>query len=72
MVLGIAVTPEMLLVLGLTLFTLLLFQLLVGLRKIKFGRKTWVYHRWVGYVIIGVAVVHGTLGIAFVYGLRLL
>lgn len=70
MIFGIAVTPAWLLVLGLTLFALLVFQLLVGLRKIKFGRRTWVYHRYIAYVILGIAIVHGFLGILFVYGFR--
>jgi len=71
MIFGIPVQPIWLLVLGLTLFALIVFQILVGLRKIKFGRRTWTYHKYIAYVIVGIAVVHGLLGILFVYGWRL-
>ena len=43
-------------------------QILVGLRKIRFGRKTFVYHRWVAFTILGIAAVHRLLGMLFVYG----
>jgi hypothetical protein len=69
MIFGIPITNTLILTLGLTLYTLLIFQTLVGLRKIKFGRKTWVYHRYIAYVIIGIATLHGFLAILFAYGL---
>lgn len=71
MVFGTPVTPIWMLVGGLTLFALIVFQVLVGLRKIKLGRRTFVYHKWIAYTIVGVAVVHGTLGILFVTGASL-
>ena len=72
MIFGIPVTPTVLLVLGLTLFTLIVFQVLVGLRKIKIGRRTFVYHKYIAYVIVAVAMVHGFLGMLFVYGWQVL
>ena len=68
MIFGIPVTPIWLLVMGLALLAMLVFQILVGMRKIKFGRKTFVYHRWVAFTILGIALVHGFLGMLFVYG----
>ncbi|MDR3687290.1 MAG: hypothetical protein P4L93_10075 [Coriobacteriia bacterium] len=68
MIFGIPVSPTWLLVLGLLLLVLLVFQILVGMRKIKFGRKTFVYHKWVAFTILGIAVVHGLLAMLFVYG----
>jgi len=70
MIFGIPVQPSWLLTLGILLLVLLVFQILVGMRKIKFGRKTFVYHRWVAFTILGVAVVHGFLGVLFAYGYR--
>jgi hypothetical protein len=68
MIFGFPVEPWWLLTLGLTLFSLIVFQVVVGLRWIKFGRRTWLYHKWVAYTILGVAFVHGLLGVLFVYG----
>jgi heme A synthase len=68
MIFGTPVQPSWLLTLGILLLVLLVFQILVGMRKIKFGRKTFVYHRWVAFTILGLAVVHGLLGMLFAYG----
>ena len=68
MIFGTPVQPLWLLLLGLTLLVLLVFQILVGMRKIKFGRQTWKYHKWVAFTILGLAAVHGLLGALFVYG----
>jgi len=70
MIFGIPVQPSWLLTLGILLLVLLAFQILVGMRKIKFGRKTFVYHRWVAFTILGIAIVHGFLGVLFSYGFR--
>ena len=70
MIFGISVQPSWLLTLGILLLVLLVFQILVGMRKIKFGRKTFVYHRWVAFTILGIAIVHGFLGVLFSYGFR--
>lgn len=70
MIFGIPVQPIWLLALGILLLALLVFQILVGMRKIKFGRKTFVYHRWVAFTILGIAVAHGLFGVLFTYGWR--
>jgi len=69
MILGIAITGPMVVIGGLTVFSLLLFQLLVGLRIIKFGRKTFKMHKWVGVGLVVLAAVHGLLGATLVLGL---
>jgi hypothetical protein len=71
MIFGIPVQPLWVIAGGVTLFVLTVFQVLVGMRKIKLGRKTMVYHRWIAWVILGGAVVHGTLGALFAMGWNL-
>ena len=68
MILGITVTPLLMLVIGVVLLTLIVFEVLVGLRKIKFGRRTNIYHRYIAYTIVGLAVLHGLLGVLFITG----
>lgn len=71
MVFGIPVTASWMLVGGLTLLVLVVFEVLVGMRKIKFGRRTFVYHKYIAFTIVGVALVHGLLGVLWVNGWRL-
>lgn len=71
MVLGFPVTPLWMLGLGLPLYALIVFEILVGLRKIKLGRRTFVYHKYIAYAILGIGAVHGALGILFLAGWRL-
>ena len=67
MIFGIVIRPVLLMVLGATALTLLVFQILVGTRKIKLKGKThMLVHRRGAWVLLGVAAVHGFL--AFVYG----
>jgi len=64
--LGIAIESNLVLVGGLTLFALLAFQMLVGLRKIKFkGRLHSKVHKWTAYVMLAVAVFHGAAALAY-------
>ena len=72
MILGVPVTGQMVVVAGLVLFSLLVFQLLVGPRVIKFGRKTSTVHRWFGFGIVAFALFHGVLGMALALGLQIL
>jgi hypothetical protein len=44
---------------GITLLTLLIFQVLVGKRVIKLGKNHLKVHKWVGYGLIAFAVMHG-------------
>ena len=68
MIFGMAVTSLVMLVVGLSLLCLIVFQVLIGERKIKLGPRTFVYHRYVAYTILAVAVVHGLLGVLYVTG----
>lgn len=65
MLFGIDVTIQMLVPGGLALAALLVFQLLTGLRVIKFkGRKHGKVHRWAAYLMVLFAITHGALGLA--------
>jgi hypothetical protein len=70
MLFGLTVVPGWVILIGLTLFALLVFEVLVGLRIVKFGRKTNVYHRYIAYTILGIAVVHGFLALTL-FGWRI-
>ena len=72
MILGITVTPILMLIGGIALLTLIGFEMLVGLRKIKFGRRTNLYHKYIAYTILGLGAVHGLLSVLFVTGWTLL
>lgn len=66
MLLGITIEPYMLLMGGGALFTLLGFQVLVGLRKIKFkGPLHMKIHKWTAYAMLAFAVFHATAAIAY-------
>lgn len=70
MILGIVPMPIMLLMGGLVVLAVLLFQLLQGLRKIKFkGRTHLKVHRNVAFVLVGLAAVHALMGIVYVVGI---
>ena len=69
MIFGQPVTPFLMLIGGFTVYALIVFQVLVGMRKIKLGRKTFVYHKYVAFTIIGVALIHGLLGVLFATGM---
>jgi hypothetical protein len=69
MLFGYIVRLSHLVVIGIALFALLGFEVLVGLRRIKFkGRTHQKVHRWVGLTALGIATVHGLMALAFVYG----
>jgi inner membrane protein involved in colicin E2 resistance len=54
--------------LGLTMLALLVFQALTGARVIRLaGRTHWRVHRGVGYAAVGVALVHATLAVGFLF-----
>ena len=67
MLFGIEVKSYMLLAGGATLFALLVFQVLVGLRKIKFkGALHLKVHKWTAYAMIAFAAFHAIAALAFV------
>jgi len=72
MILGIPVTGPEIVTLGVLLWLVTLFQVLVGLRWIKLGRRQYKIHKWVGISILGLAVLHGMAGAAFALGLHIL
>ena len=72
MIFGMPITAFTMLVIGLLLLCLIVFQALIGERKIKLGRRTFVYHKYVAYTILTVAAVHGLLGVLYVTGWQLL
>ena len=71
MILGMSVTGPMMLIGGVTLLALTLFQVLLGLRVFKLGKRHRIVHRWAAFAILGVAAVHGLLGVLFVTGTRI-
>lgn len=72
MILGIAITGATVAIGGLVLFGLLVFQLLVGLRVVKFGSKTFKVHKWLGVGLVVFAAFHGLLGATLVLGWQIL
>lgn len=72
MILGFAITPLMLVLGGSVLWLLMLFQVLQGLRKIKFkGRLHSKVHKVTGLVLLAAGAFHGLLGIAWALGARI-
>lgn len=70
MLFGIEIHPYFLLATGSTLLTLTVVQVLIGLRKLKLGRKSFVYHKWIGLTILTLGIVHGSSAVLYVTGLR--
>jgi hypothetical protein len=70
MIFGLAITPAWMITGGVTLLVLTVLEVLIGLRKIKFGRKTFVYHRYIAFAILGIAAVHGLSGVLLLMGWR--
>ena len=56
-------------ILGVGIWLLTLFQVLVGLRVFKLGRRHRTVHKWVGLAILGLGPVHGLLAWSFFLGL---
>lgn len=56
--------------LGATLWLVLVFQALVGLRMVRFSGRTHAkVHRWIAYGLIAVGLLHGLLALnLFVLG----
>lgn len=71
MIFGTPITPIMIVAGGATVFTLLVFQVLLGLRIIKLGKHHYKIHRWVAYTILGVAVIHASAAITMLFGLSI-
>ncbi|MDO8846786.1 MAG: hypothetical protein Q7W51_00150 [Coriobacteriia bacterium] len=66
MLLGITITGSMLVAGGAAIFLLLVFQVLVGLRKIKFqGKLHMKVHKYGAYALVALAVFHALAAFAF-------
>jgi hypothetical protein len=72
MIFGFEVTLRIMVLGGAILLTLLLFQVLAGLRIITLGRKNRTVHKWTGIAVLGIAVLHGFLGVVLTFGLKVL
>ena len=72
MIIGFIVTPAMLVAGGIFVVLVMLAQILVGMRKIHFkGRLHTKVHKWGAWVLLGIALVHGFLGIVYSAQLRI-
>jgi len=70
MVFGFVVKPVMLVWGGSFLLLLLLAQILIGMRKIRFkGRTHQKVHKWAAWALLAFSLFHAFMGI--VYALRL-
>ena len=68
MLFGIPIQPIYLIAGGLVIGVLLVFELLVGLRKIKFKGKTHLkVHKFVAWCILALAVLHAALAVSYFY-----
>ncbi|GAB4277684.1 MAG: hypothetical protein Kow0056_09390 [Coriobacteriia bacterium] len=72
MIFGLGVTAQMLVPGGFFLLALLVFQLLVGKRIIRFAGRTHMrVHRWGAYLLGVVAVGHALLALTYIYHWRI-
>lgn len=68
MLFGITIQPVYIISLGVLMGALLVFQVLQGMRKIKFKGKTHLkVHKFVAWSILAIGVVHGVLAFAYFY-----
>ncbi len=66
MLLGVTITPAMLIGGGSALLVLSFFQVLQGLRKIRFkGRMHLTVHKGVAFVLLAGMCFHGTAALAY-------
>lgn len=67
MLLGVTITKGILVAGGAITFLLLVFQVLVGLRKIAFtGKLHMKVHKVGAYVLVAIGAVHALMALAFV------
>jgi len=73
MIFGSQITLVTIMYVGFVTMALLVFQILVGMRKIKFkGRTHMKVHKWGAWALFGIGIVHGLLAMTFYYGWRIL
>ena len=56
-------------VFGLLIWFLIVFQILLGLRVVKIGRRQRPVHKWIGLAIVVLAPIHGLAASVFFLGL---
>jgi len=53
---------------GFSIWLLTIFQVLLGLRVVKIGRKQYTVHKWIGLTIVTLAPIHGLAASVFFLG----
>ena len=53
---------------GVLIWFVIIFQVLLGLRVIKVGKRQRLVHRWIGFAIVVLAPIHGLLASAYFLG----
>jgi len=72
MILGFQLNALIIIYAGIFTFALLVFQMLVGLRKIKFkGRMHMRVHKWGAWALVVAAALHGFMGMVLYNGWRI-
>lgn len=72
MIFGFELLPIYIIVGGITTVSLLIFQMLVGTRRIKFkGVKHMVVHRRVAWSMLAIGLVHGLSALAYFYNVTI-
>lgn len=72
MLFGIVVKPIMLVNGGIVVLMLLVLQILVGMRRIRFkGRTHMKVHRYGAYALLVLAALHGFAGLLYAFGWRI-
>ena len=73
MILGIELQPAYLIIGGLFLGVIVVLQMLIGLRKVRFkGRRHMQVHKGLAWLLVVGAAFHGFVSVAYVEGWRIL
>lgn len=72
MIFGMVVSTTVVVALGVATYALLVAQMLVGLRKIRFkGRMHQLVHRRVAWTLVAVSTVHAMFAVVYALGLTI-
>ena len=72
MIFGITITPPIMMGGGIAIFVVMVFQILQGLRKIKFtGPLHMKVHKWGARILFALALLHGIAGMAYFEYIRI-
>ena len=73
MILGFGLQVSQIIALGIATFLVIAFQVLVGVRIIKFkGRIHRAVHKWGGYLALAMGAIHGLMAMTLFYGWKIL